>query len=70
MSLEMAGTSLHPPDEVYGEYATANGLDVSNDGTDTPCSEMLPDPAFDVSVEVLGVTAAAGAGVLSDAVGS
>jgi hypothetical protein len=32
----MAETVLHPPVEVYGEYAMANGFEESNEGTETP----------------------------------
>jgi len=35
----MAETVLHPPEEVYGEYAMANGFDESNEGTETPLRE-------------------------------
>ena len=67
----MAETSLHSPDEVYGEYATANGFDVSNEGTEAPLTDTLPDPAVDVAVEVLLVVteAAVDARVLSGVVG-
>jgi hypothetical protein len=41
-SLSMSETALQPPDDVYGEYATANGFDESNDGTDTPFADAPP----------------------------
>ena len=68
----MAETSLHPPDEVYGEYAMANGFDVSNDGREAPFREMLAEEAFVVAVEVAprSAKAAVDGGVLGDIVGS
>ena len=63
----MAETSLHPPDEVYGEYATANGFDLSNDENNALFNETLLDATFDVEIEVLLGVAAVDAGTLSDA---
>jgi hypothetical protein len=61
----IAETSLQPPDEVYGEYATANGFEESKDGTDTPLRETPPELE-----EEIAVLDAAAADALTDTVGS
>ena len=65
----IADTSLQPPDDVYGEYATANGCEGSNDGTETPLRETPPELE-----EAAAVPAAAAAvvdgNVLTETVGS
>ena len=62
----MAETSLQPPDEVYGEYATANGFEESKDGTEAPLRETPPE----LEEEEMAVLDAAAADVLTDTVGS
>ena len=66
----MAETSLHPPDDVYGEYATANGFDVSKDGMEPPFEGLPPDPSlgFDLETDVLLVAEIVDVGVLRDVV--
>ena len=62
--MAMAETSLQPPDEAYGEYATANGFEGSKDGTDTPLRETPPE------LEEMAVLDATAADALTDTVGS
>jgi len=63
----MSETALHPPEEVYGEYAMANGFDESNDGTETPF-RATPDELDDEEPVEAGA-AAVDAGMERDAVG-
>jgi len=62
----MSETALHPPVEVYGEYAIANGFDESNEGTETPL-RATPDE-LDVEPVAAGALPV-DAGVERDAVG-
>jgi hypothetical protein len=64
----MAETSLHPPDEVYGEYPMPKGLDESKDGTETP---FRPTPIVEfMELELLAELVDVGAGGLGEVVGS
>lgn len=59
---------MQPPDDVYGEYATANGFEESNDGTETPLRETSPE--LEEEAAVLYAAAAVDEDVLTDTAGS
>jgi hypothetical protein len=53
---------------VYGEYATANGCEGSNDGTETPLRETPPEE--EAAAVPAGAAAVVDGNVLTETVGS